>query len=602
MRIGTAMVGWRACAVLVGLLAASACVPAPVAPSAPEFDPKVVFRDLSKGSSRPMVVDWSPDDRASLETHTKRGPILVRVSETGIEPLWDCALPDGSRYEFTGVSPKRDHVDAHSDAELAANFPVGFAKLRAMVKSGQSISADVRLVGVAELNRLSVHRADLPPQCAGATHFVKELTIGGFQFGSGATRAAGAGVGVIGSVGADANYTGVSNRITEEGDFKVCEGADPDSHTAPGRCKGILRIRLVPIDQDANQAQTTCGAGMRWDGRACIQVEAFASETAAAKAAPPPAYECDKADLKECIEQCKRGSASSCTLAANNMAANKLGKLDDLKTLFTAGCNGKNWEGCSSLGDILQFESKPEEAAKLHGVACLNGHSSACTNYGVAAYFGRGGIKEDRGFAFKLWERACRLGDFVACSNAGVVVNKGEGGLKRDTTAARQLFEVACKNNDPGGCANYAWMLENGIAGAKDKKEAFRLYLGSCDKGNAAACVNGGLLIEDNAKGNKTLVGQALGLYEKACNLESAGDGCASFSENKALYGNLFTDEQLQRRSCDGSTQSELGCFNAAFVYADDHSGFTNSPKMVEFAKRACKSPGTAKALCKNFR
>jgi hypothetical protein len=52
-----------------------------------------------------MVVDWSPDDRAELEARAGRGPILVRVSENGIEPLWDCAIPDGSRYEFTGVSP-----------------------------------------------------------------------------------------------------------------------------------------------------------------------------------------------------------------------------------------------------------------------------------------------------------------------------------------------------------------------------------------------------------------------------------------------------------------------------------------------------------------
>jgi hypothetical protein len=212
---------------MAATLLASACVPAPRAPEAPPFDPKALFRDLAKGSSRPMVVDWAPDDRASLESHSSRGPIVVRITESGIEPLWDCAIPDGSKYEFTGVSPKRDHVDAHSDAELAANFPVGFAKLRSAVRSGQSISADVRLVGVAELNRLSVHRTDLPPACQTATHFVKELTIGGFQFGSGASSQAGAGAGA-GGLGIDANYKGVSNRITEEGDFKVCDASDPD--------------------------------------------------------------------------------------------------------------------------------------------------------------------------------------------------------------------------------------------------------------------------------------------------------------------------------------------------------------------------------------
>ncbi len=585
------------------LTTAAACVPAPLPPTAPDFDAKVVFRDLSKGSSRPMVVDWSPDDRGALETRTTRGAILVRISETGIEPLWDCSLTDGSKYEYTGVSPKRDHVDAHSDAELAANFPMGFAKLRAMVKSGQSISADVRMIGIAELNRLSVHRADLTPQCQNATHFVKELTIGGFQFGSGATRGAGAGAGTaLGGVGADASYTGVSNRITEEGDFKICESADPEAHAAPGRCKGILRIRLVPIDQDATQAQTTCGGGMRWDGRACIQVEAPPAAAAAAAPAPAPAFECDRKNLKECLEQCKNGSAASCTYAAVNMTTNKQGKLEDIKGLYARACKGDDWQGCSGLGDVLQYETKEVEAAKLHGIACLNGFSNACTNYGVATYFGRGGIKEDRGLAYKLWSRACRLGDFVACSNAGVVVSKGEGGVARDPSAARKLFEVACKNNDAGGCSNYAFMVENGLAGAKDVKEAFKLYVGACDSGNAAACVNGGLLLEESARNDKPRIAQALSLYEKACALASVGDGCASSAENKDLYGKFYNAEQIERRSCDGSTQSELGCFNAAVVYADDKSGQKNQEKMVEFAKRACKSAGATKSLCKNFR
>ena len=585
-----------------GVVSTAACAPAPpLAPSAPAFDPKVVFRDLAKGSSRPMVVDWSPDDRASLETRATRGAILVRITDAGIEPLWDCSAADGGRYEFTGVSPKRDHVDARSDAELAANFPMGFARLRSVVRSGQSLSADVRMIGVAELNRLSVRRADLPPQCRTATHFVKELTIGGFQFGSGSSRGAGAGAGV-GNLGADASYNGISNRITEEGDFKVCETADPDARTAPSRCKGILRIRLVPIDRDATQVQTTCGADMRWDGRSCVQVAPRTTVAARSNAPTAPAFECRKGNLTECLTQCKKGSASSCTFAAQAMGASQQAKLDDVKRLYASACQGKHWEGCSGLADVLTFEQKDAEAAKLHGAACVNGFSGACTNFGVAVYFGRGGTRQDRQLAFKLWERACRLGDFVACSNAGVVVNKGEGGITRDPVAARRLFDVACKNGDPGGCSNFAFMVENGLAGPRDKNEALRLYVGACNKGNPAACVNGGLLLEESSAGNRTRVSQALSLYEKSCNTPAVGDGCASFSENKALYGQLYSDDQLERRSCDGSTQAELGCFNAAVVYADDRLGFKNQAKMVEFAKRSCKSPGAQKALCKNFR
>jgi TPR repeat protein len=251
---------------------------------------------------------------------------------------------------------------------------------------------------------------------------------------------------------------------------------------------------------------------------------------------------------------------------------------------------------------VQQVDHKDDEAAKLYGTACLNGFSGACTNYGVTAYFGRGGVKEDRALAFKLWDRACRLGDFVACSNAGVVVLKGEGSVKRDPGTARKLFDVSCKNDHPGGCSNYAWMLEHGIAGATDKPGALRLYLGACEKNNPTSCVYAGLAIEEGAKGDRTRIKQALTLYEQACNAESAGDGCASTEENREMYSSIMNDEQLQRRSCDGGTQSELGCFNAAVVYSDEKLGLKNPTKMVEFAKRACKSAGAKKDLCKNFR
>ncbi len=588
--LGAVVVAWAGCA-----------PPPPAPPPTPEFDAKAVFRDLARGSSRPMVVDWTPDDRAALETRANRGAILVRFTEEGIEPMWDCVVPDAGRYEYTGVSPKRDHVDARSTAELAANFPAGFAKFQAMMKSGQALSAEVRMIGVAELNRLSIRKADLPRGCERATHFVKELTIGGFQFGAAAERAAGAGASAFGA-GAEGGYAGVSNRITEEGDFRVCESADPDSRTAPSRCKGILRIRLVPIDQDATQVAQTCGAGLRWDGRACVQIAKTVKGASPASLTAQPAFECTKGNARECLTQCKEGNAASCTFAAQAMVAAKQGSLDEIKTLYQVACKGKHYEGCSGLADVLTYESKESEAATLYGVSCLNGFAGACTNYGVSVYFGRGGTKEDRALAFKLWERACRLGDFVACSNAGVIVRKGEGGIARNDVLARQLFDVACRNNDPGGCSNLGSMFENGIGGAQDKNEALRLYMGACEKNNPAACVTAGLLIEESNPADKARVAKALSLYEKACDLDIKGDGCASFAENKALLGQYYSDVQLDRRSCDGSTQSELGCFNAAFVYANEKSGFSNMQKMADRAKRTCKSAGVKKAVCANFR
>lgn len=592
--------GFRLVVTAGALLSSAACgTSEPVTPQAPEFDAKVVFRDLAKGSSRPMVVDWTPDDRASLETRASRGAILVRITDAGIEPLWDCTFGDGARYEFTGVSPKRDHVDAKSDAELAANFPMSFAKLRSELRSGRSLTADIRMIGVSELNRLSIRKTDLPGECRSATHFVKELTIGGFQFGSSAYAQGDADVGIA-DFGAKGAYRGLANRLTEEGDFSVCENADPDSPTAPSRCKGILRIRLVPVDVDANEAQTSCGAGLRWNGRGCVELEAVARSSGGTSS--DVTFECQKDNLSECVTQCKKGNAASCTFAGHALLKAKKGTLDDFKTLYTRACEGKHWEGCSSLAEVKTVEEKEDEATKLFALACTNGFSGACTNFAVSAYFGRGGAREDRALAFKLWDRACRLGDFTACSNAGVVVLKGEGGIKRDPITARKLFDVACKNGDTGGCSNLGFLFEVGVGGPRDPKRALSLYLDACEKNHPSSCVFAGLMIEENSGGDKKRAQQALSLYDRACDLPSMGDGCATFAENKATFGGIMTDEQLRRRSCDGSTQAELGCFNAAFVYANDRYGLGNDQKMGEYAIRACKSEGASSSICQKVR
>jgi len=74
--------------------------------------------------------------------------------------------------------------------------------------------------------------------------------------------------------------------------------------------------------------------------------------------------------------------------------------------------------------------------------------------------------------------------------------------------------------------------------------------------------------------------------------MQSAGDGCASYDENKRMYSAFYNDAQIERRSCNGSTQSELGCFNAAVVYSDEKRPFYDHAKTMEFAKRAWEEPG----------
>jgi hypothetical protein len=602
------MVIVRAPALVLGLgslvLLAACGGPGAVAPTAPRFDPKSLWREQSRGPARPMVVDWDAPDRGTLESHAKQGVIVVRFDEAGLEPLWDCAIPKG-RYRYTGVSPKRDHVDASSEAELAANFPIGWKRFGAKVGGGEAVSADIRMVGVAELDRPVVYRDELAGSCAGATHFVKELTVGGFRFGSMA-RAAAEGGASVGVVGVDAGYSGISKSLQEEGDLGACEKADSSLASAPDRCNGILRLRLSPIaaraagdapPPKAAEARPTCGAGLVWDGSGCVGERKVAAPAPASGPLGQQAtvarggHECTGEAFTDCEAQCRAGNAASCRHTGELLLVGANGAPRDVEgglRLLDLLCDKVgDADACFQAGAAYTDLQKHDRAAAASERGCQLGSAQACTNFAVMKTFGRG-TPEDRGLAFQLNDRACRLGEWVACNNAGAgyLLGRTPSG-QRDSKRARELFAAACESGEKGGCGNYAVTLEIGAGGPADHREAVKLYAASCEAGNAFACVWGGLLTEAMTPGAEG-VKKALPIYERACQMPPGG-GCLGTKELEGLVHGAWTPLTIDRHACDGGEPYALACYNAAYL----HSAGAYVPKNLDLARReldrACK-------------
>jgi hypothetical protein len=80
-----------------------------------------------------------------------------------------------------GISLKKETIELKSADELAANLPLGAAKLSASLSSSSSIAVDLRMIGVSATTRSRLTAQDLEGDCAGATHFVQTATVGAFS-------------------------------------------------------------------------------------------------------------------------------------------------------------------------------------------------------------------------------------------------------------------------------------------------------------------------------------------------------------------------------------------------------------------------------------
>lgn len=474
-----------------------------------DTDPQRARVTVAKNKSKPLIVDWTPENRSDLEVRAGKGPAVVRFDERTFELLPDCHA-DGA-YEYHGFTPQEELITLRSKAELHANLPAGAFELEGRLEQSGGLTVAIRMVGKHELDRTFVRRDQLRGRCEGATHVIRGMTVGAFRFMSGRVRKGSASASVFGR-GGDVSAEGSREMLRAAGDFVECEKADPDAPKAPPRCRAVLRIEIVPLDgeepappQPVATAQSPlappqqdipdCGEGLRWDGNSCVTMRRVEHEARkavdrgkeAASRVVARGFVCkvDPNDATECLNQCKVGNMESCIYVGWHFALGTggLGK-DEAKAvkLWLIGCEAKVAKACTALSTFFTNRQEWVKALAFGGKGCVGGDPAACTRLGVQAYLGRG-TRQNRPAAFKFWLRACVMSDVQACGYAGVMLMNGIEGAPRSQVAACRLYSRACAGAGAQGCASLAEALQVVTGQQVDAAGALQAYRDACASG-----------------------------------------------------------------------------------------------------------------------
>jgi hypothetical protein len=198
---------------------------------------------VQKSQSRPLIVEWPSTDRAALESLSKRSLVAVRYTGCEMEVLTRCKV-SGS-YAYTPVTLQSERITIHDADELYANIPVGAAKLEGELEKSGQLNVDTSIVGTWDAAD-NPTRDDLEGDCGKATHVLTSLTVGAFEFYSGAATTAGGGVNALG-VGAGAKTRSAHTLLSRSGTGEACKTAKFDDTRPPEGCGALLRVEATPI-------------------------------------------------------------------------------------------------------------------------------------------------------------------------------------------------------------------------------------------------------------------------------------------------------------------------------------------------------------------
>src|SRR5262249_20587038 len=152
---------------------------------------------VAASHKRPLIVEWPAPDRASLEASTRAGIVVVRYVGCEMEVLPACNVKEG-KYTFVPTSTYRDEVRIRDTDELYGNLPLGATKLEGRLERGGELHVTMSVVGAYTAQAPHVTYDDLDGRCAQATHVIRTISVGAFDFyQEGDARVAG-GVGLAG--------------------------------------------------------------------------------------------------------------------------------------------------------------------------------------------------------------------------------------------------------------------------------------------------------------------------------------------------------------------------------------------------------------------
>ncbi len=416
------------------------------------------------GPSTPLIVDWQPEQRTDLEAAIREGVVVVHLDAKGLQILNGCKLAHGD-YGYVGVVTKKEVIQLKSAQQVAANLPLTGGVLGAQIGGELSRGAtlDIRLaiVGRHATTWTEVTRKDLTggKPCAGATHFIRGLTVGAFTMQMSSEEKASARMKVAGQ-GADTEHGQSSAVNTSDGRLEDCDKADPDAAKPPGQCRALVRIQLEPI---AEGEQATVYADPEVP-------------------APRPEETAVEPDSDEALaKSCELGSASGCANLGKRMLAGD-GDVKRAMELLDQSCQQGESIGCMALADAHWHATRGVkqdivQALKLFERSCNGGHAPACTNASVL-YSGATGVKRDDGKAMALAERSCAGGIAVACLNVAEHYELGRGTTVNYLLAA-SMNDLACRKA-ASTCIGLATLHQTGNGVPQDDAKAKDLFGRAC--------------------------------------------------------------------------------------------------------------------------
>jgi uncharacterized protein len=480
-------------------------------------------RDVSRGT-KPLVVDWKPEQRGDLEVAMSEGLAVVAYDCQRMELLTDCRV-EGT-YGFKGVVLKQQVIRLADADEIRMNLPLSgaaiVAKFDAELERGATLDLATALVGNLTSTRVALGRSELAGQCNGATHFVRGANIGAFVMQAGNSASAATSASLFGA-GAGAGSSSSRLSRVEDGRLDACQLSEQAPGGAPPRnCSALIRLHLVPI---AAQAEVPVRAEASTVDVAC-PAGTVLSEGKCTKPTAGVTHQCERGDAKDCGTQCERGERSSCAELGRLHQEGAGGTPRDLpraRGLFEKACGLDHGGGCSDLGIALMTgeaaTNDPPRAAASFDRACKLGEANGCFNL-ANLYFEGVGVTADKAKAFTLYEQACNAGKAAGCINLGAAYDDGEG-VAIDKAKAFSLFKRACEGDEAIGCSNLAFMFAQGSGTAVDQAQAARHYERGCTLGNAKACEYAGVRhLEGIGVGKDADKGRAL--LKRSCDAGNA--------------------------------------------------------------------------------
>ena len=201
---------------------------------------------VAKDPLNPLIVEWPGTSKVALDTASQRGVVVVSYAGCVLKVLPNCVA--AGSYDFKGVTPVHDSLSIASEDELYARLPLGVASLKGELSTSGKLELDYVAVGT----RIASPPASINGDCAGATHYVRSITVGAYGL-----DAVGKGK-VAGSVGIDTRSVAGQHdesvrHLRSSGDVTRCamEGAKSDG------CMGVLQLGLAPLEASRGSAVPT---------------------------------------------------------------------------------------------------------------------------------------------------------------------------------------------------------------------------------------------------------------------------------------------------------------------------------------------------------